>query len=73
MRNLYHIMSASDDYHVRLFDLATSSTIMKLKAHKVRHTYNSQTEKKINFTLFVRFIRIIYDVVQQVHQVMTLY
>jgi U3 small nucleolar RNA-associated protein 15 len=34
MRNLYHIMSASDDQHVRLFDLATGSTLMKLKAHK---------------------------------------
>jgi U3 small nucleolar RNA-associated protein 15 len=27
-------MSASDDQHVRLFDLATGSTLMKLKAHK---------------------------------------
>ena len=35
LRNLYHIMSGSDDKHVRLFDLATGSTLMKLKAHKV--------------------------------------
>lgn len=35
MRNLYHIMTCSDDAHVRLFDLATSNTILKLKAHKV--------------------------------------
>ena len=27
-------MTASDDAHVRIFDLATSNTIMKLKAHK---------------------------------------
>jgi WD40 repeat protein len=35
MRNLYQVMTGSDDKHVRLFDLATGSTIMKLKAHKV--------------------------------------
>lgn len=29
-------MTASDDAHVRLFDLATSTTVMKLKAHKVK-------------------------------------
>ena len=34
MRNLYHVMTASDDSYVRLFDLATSQTIMKVKAHK---------------------------------------
>lgn len=34
MRNLYQVMTASDDAHVRIFDLATSSTITKLKAHK---------------------------------------
>ena len=30
MRNLYHVMTASDDAHVRLFDLATSNTISKV-------------------------------------------
>lgn len=34
MRNLYQVMTASDDSYVRLFDLATSQTLMKLKAHK---------------------------------------
>lgn len=34
MRNLYNLFSASDDMHVRLFDLATSATIMKIKCHK---------------------------------------
>jgi len=34
MRNLYNVMSASDDAHVRIFDLATAATKMKLKAHK---------------------------------------
>ena len=33
-RNLYNVMTGCDDAHVRLFDLATSSTITKLKAHK---------------------------------------
>ena len=41
LRNLYHIMSGSDDKHVRLFDLATGSTLMKLKAHKVDYFNNS--------------------------------
>jgi hypothetical protein len=35
MRNLYSVMTASDDAHVRIFDLATASTVLKLKAHKV--------------------------------------
>jgi U3 small nucleolar RNA-associated protein 15 len=34
MRSLFHVMTASDDAHVRVFDLATSTAIMKLKAHK---------------------------------------
>jgi U3 small nucleolar RNA-associated protein 15 len=34
MRNMYHVMTASDDAHLRIFDLATSSTLTKLKAHK---------------------------------------
>lgn len=34
MRNLFNVMTASDDGHVRVFDLATSATTMKLKAHK---------------------------------------
>lgn len=38
MRNLYHVMTGSDDAHVRIFDLATSQTVMKLKAHKVSTT-----------------------------------
>jgi WD40 repeat protein len=32
----YSIMTGSDDNHVRLFDLATAATLMKLKAHKVK-------------------------------------
>jgi hypothetical protein len=36
MRNLYNVMTASDDAHVRLFDLATGGQIFKLKAHKVK-------------------------------------
>ncbi len=35
-RSGYQVMTASDDAHVRIFDLATSSTLMKLKAHKVK-------------------------------------
>lgn len=35
VRSGYHVMTASDDTHVRLFDLATGSTVMKIKAHKV--------------------------------------
>lgn len=33
-RSGYQVMTASDDAHVRIFDLATSNTLMKLKAHK---------------------------------------
>ena len=35
-RSGYQVLTASDDAHVRIFDLATSNTLMKLKAHKVR-------------------------------------
>ena len=52
MRNLYHVMSASDDSFVRLFDLVTSKNIMKLKAHKVSNQSN---------LLIVEFLRINVD------------
>ena len=52
VRSGFQVMTASDDTHVRLFDLATSNTLMKLKAHKdyVRCGLTSQSSDDLVLT-----------------------
>lgn len=59
MRSGYHVMTASDDTHVRLFDLATATTLMKLKAHKVNIFKKNSTFKRNKINEIIT--RIIYD------------
>lgn len=51
-RSGYQVMTGSDDAHVRIFDLATSNTLMKLKAHKdyVRCGITSQSSDDLILT-----------------------